>query len=425
MKRLLKHKIRLSALALLAAGLMMVVLPALSARLAAPPSGLGLVCETGTTFNLRAADTRVIMPDGNSIYMWGYTDRTSGPAELPGPALCVTEGDTVTINLTNDLPVPTSIIFPGQANVLANGSPAQPQYNAGALASLTDMAAASGGTVSYSFIAGQPGTYLYESGTDPQLQVEMGLYGLLVVRPAGHSNWAYNDSGTEFDPQREYMLLFHEIDPYLHDAIEQGAAFDMRDYHPRYYTINGRSFPDDLAPNDVPWLPDQPYGAVVSVEPSTPGSLPALLRFANAGLLSHPFHPHGNHHRIIGHDGHQLVGPNGEDASYEKFTLLVNPGQTYDATFSWYDVEGWNELTNPVPVTGPSLQNLVFEGSWYSGSPYLGQPGEFPVGTTINNECGEYYFMWHSHAGQEMINWNEGGGGMITWLRVDPPGGCP
>ena len=52
-------------------------------------------------------------------------------------------------------------------------------------------------TVTYTFTASQPGTYLYESGTNPHKQVHMGLYGALVVRPTGTGfgpNFAYNDA---------------------------------------------------------------------------------------------------------------------------------------------------------------------------------------------------------------------------------------
>jgi FtsP/CotA-like multicopper oxidase with cupredoxin domain len=438
MKRLFNRKTKWGLALLLVGALLAVALPALAARLQAPPPNTGLACLTGTTFNLRAAEGRVVMPDGNSIYIWGFTDRASGPAELPGPALCVNQGATVTVNLTNDLPMTynesVSISFPGQSNVMVGGAPVQPQYNiSGTLTSLTN-AAAPGTAISYSFVAGQPGTYLYESGTNPHKQVQMGLFGALIVRPTAvpgnpPGSYAYNDVSTQFDPQREYLLLFHEFDPYLHAAVEANQQYDSRAYRPRYWTINGRPFPDALAPNGAPWLPDQPYGALVQVEPydATNNPLPALLRIANAGMENHPFHPHGNHHRVIAHDGRLLGSPGsgGPDESTEKFTIVVGSGQTYDALFQWYDVEGWNELTNPVPVTVPQLQNQVFEGSWYSGSPYLGETGDLPVGTTVNNECGEYYFMWHTHAAYGLVNWNDGPGGMITWLRVDPAGGCP
>ena len=85
-----------------------------------------------------------------------------------------TQGEAVIVNLTNTLPEPVSVVFPGQQAVTATG---------GSPGLLTTEAAATGGTVSYRFAAGRPGTYVYESGSDPAKQVEMGLYGALVVRP--------------------------------------------------------------------------------------------------------------------------------------------------------------------------------------------------------------------------------------------------
>jgi len=49
---------------------------------------------------------------------------------------------------------------------------------------LTNVAPASGGSATYSFVATHPGTFVYESGTNPDVQVPMGLFGALVVRPA-------------------------------------------------------------------------------------------------------------------------------------------------------------------------------------------------------------------------------------------------
>ena len=44
-----------------------------------------------------------------------------------------------------------------------------------------------GGTQTYCFTASRPGTYLYEAGLVPNAehQVAMGLYGALIIRPAG------------------------------------------------------------------------------------------------------------------------------------------------------------------------------------------------------------------------------------------------
>ena len=52
----------------------------------------------------------------------------AGTFQHPGPVLCVTEGDTVTVVLHNTLnDDDVSIVFPGQKNVKADGAPVQPQ----------------------------------------------------------------------------------------------------------------------------------------------------------------------------------------------------------------------------------------------------------------------------------------------------------
>src|SRR6267378_4066221 len=87
---------------------------------------------TGTAFALSAHPAFISQPDGSMVYSWGYgcttpgsTGHTFAPAmpnatcpdmQIPGPTLIVTEGQTVTVTLTNDLPTGagnTSILFPG------------------------------------------------------------------------------------------------------------------------------------------------------------------------------------------------------------------------------------------------------------------------------------------------------------------------
>jgi FtsP/CotA-like multicopper oxidase with cupredoxin domain len=216
---------RLVVLVALAAGALLTVL-GVANGLPAGAAKVGMVCAPGTTigsthtFNLVAGTGHVQTPEGNSILMWSYADANDNQVALrtfqyPGPVLCVTQGQTVVVNLTNNLPEASSIVFPGQdTQVTASG---------GSPGLLTTEAAATGGTVSYSFTAGSPGTYLYESGSNVSKQLEMGLYGALVVRPSIGANFAYT-AATQFDPSREYMLLRSEIAPDLHPAVETGAT---------------------------------------------------------------------------------------------------------------------------------------------------------------------------------------------------------
>jgi FtsP/CotA-like multicopper oxidase with cupredoxin domain len=382
--------------------------------LAPAAAPLGVVCANNSpTIALETATGHISVPDGNSLFMWGYT--LSGDFQMPGPVLCVTQGQHVSITLTNDaIGEPVSIIFPGQEGVTVSGG----------VAGLFTQEAVTGSPVTYEFDASEPGTYLYESGSEADKQVQMGLYGALIVRPTMGDHFAYNDPDTQFG--EEYLLVMHDLDPFLHQAVERNETYDVTRMEDHYWTINGRSFPDTISDNDVSWLPNQPYGSLVRVEASADtNSLPILVRYANAGMVNHPFHPHGNQMVVIARDGRQL------DTPFEDFTRTVGSGQTYDLTWRWVDVEAWDKDIHPLPILIPGLipgiQNLVFkdDASFYSGNPYLGEKGDFPVGVTEFNECGEFYFPWHSHALNEFTNYDEAFGGLATLVRVDPPGGCP
>ena len=400
---------------------------------------LGMVCTNGPNFTLKATSGHIETPDGNSVFMWSYAnDATGGSFQEPGPVLCVNQGDAVSVTLHNGLAENVSIVFPGQDAVSVSA------LDPGAPGLFTREAAPSG-SVSYTFTASQPGTYLYESGTDPSKQVEMGLYGALVVRPkvsdvpggaAGHS-YAYDNASTEYDPKREYLLVFHAIDPNLHQAVELGNAYDFNAIWPRYFTVTGRAFPDTIENNGVSFLPTQPYGSLVRVKPYDAGSnaLPAVVRMVNASFLNHPFHPHGFHLRTIAQDGRMLLTPSGGDASSEHFGDVIPAGASQDALFKYVDKDqfcagnactalGWSQ--KPLPVTIPSYLNLRFKDNqtFYSGSPYMGTKGPLPTVVTSFNVCGEFYFPWHSHALNEFVNYDVGFGGMATLLRVDPLPGC-
>jgi FtsP/CotA-like multicopper oxidase with cupredoxin domain len=398
-------------------GAMAALAPAAGAQVA---TGTKMACTNGPNFQLTAGPGRISLPDGGDMYMWSYGNRAAGDAfQLPGPVLCVTQGQVVTISVLNNLPEATSLSLPGQSGVTS----------AGGTPGLLGPQVAPGGTITYSFTASQPGTYLYESGTNPHKQVEMGLYGALVVRPSRGPDFAYDDAATRFDPDREYLMLMHDLDPELHLAVERGQAYDVTKKHDDYWTINGRSFPDTIADNGASWLPQQPYSALIRTRPfnATSNPLPALIRYVNAGFVGHPFHPHGNHMRLIAQDGRLLRGSGGVDTSMEAFARTVAPGSTYDLFFRWINADQFSASSNPVPVPVPGNRNLTFKDNAtnYSGSPYLGSKAALPQGVQSYNQCGEYYFPLHSHALNEFQNFDEGFGGLATLARVDPPSGCP
>ena len=102
-----------------------------------------------------------------------------------------------------------------------------------------------------------PGTYMYHSGTQPALQVEMGLLGALIVRPSAADplHRAYTHAGSSFD--REYLFLLTEMDPAIHDQVAVQVAsggpinVDTSAYHPVLWFINGRNAPDTMLPTQT------------------------------------------------------------------------------------------------------------------------------------------------------------------------------
>ena len=111
--------------------------------------------------------------------------------------------------------------------------------------------------------------------------------------------------------------------------------------------------------------------------------------------------------------------------TFETFAFSIGSGQTWDGTYQFFNQENYDPVSNPIPVTIPQLQNLTLKGNatYYSGSPYLGAQGQLPTGTTSYNQCGEYYMVFHSHALNEVANFDAGFGGMLTLQRIDPPQG--
>jgi FtsP/CotA-like multicopper oxidase with cupredoxin domain len=439
----------LAALALLACG-----------GAGAVVDGIG---DPGATFSLTAKADSITTGDGGSVLAWGYASDDKGPfpgvMQYPGPTLIVNHGDTVTIHLRNRLPMPVSMVFPGQTGVTASGG-ADGLLTREALASDDANTAVDESVVTYSFVAGQPGTYLYHSGTRPDLQVEMGLVGAIVVRPAGfdaaNNRTAYGHPGTAYD--HEYLFLLTEMDDEVHTRVALNVAagiapetdVDIAGFFPEYWFINGRAAPDTMfaSGTGAPWLPTQPYNAMPRARPGEK----VLMRVIGAGRDLHPFHHHGNNAWVIARDGRLLESSPGAgpDLAVSDFTIKVVPGGTYDAIFDWtgkgigWDIYGTTALNphsctpgangfdvttrewcadhnKPLPVVLPNQQDLTFGGHW-SGSPYLGQFAALPPGQGGLNLNGGFFFMWHSHTEKEIINFDVFPGGMMSMFIVEPPG---
>jgi FtsP/CotA-like multicopper oxidase with cupredoxin domain len=274
---------------------------------------------------LKAGATTVADPNGGAaIPAWGYasctaTFATCGAVTVPGPALTLTAGDSVlNVHLLNGLPTPapqTSIVINGLSKAMSPvwTNDAQGRRRVRSF----DAEASPNGTVDYAWSDVKPGTYLYQSGTQPQVQVQMGLYGALSkngvdvdplastpVRAQAYPGAAYDNQAT---------LLYSEIDPALHAAVANGTygttgPTSTINYDPKYFLINGAPYQ---------------YGTTPTIQPAG-NTGTTLLRLLNAGLMTHVPYIQGKHWEVIAEDGKPYT------YRQNQYTALLTAAKTLD-----------------------------------------------------------------------------------------------
>lgn len=283
----------------------------------------GANLASAVTYELCTGVTTKTMPDSTIVTMWGYGGGVQGSpevdtspncdsAKVPGPRIDIPPGDSVLeINLRNTLTEPTSIMIAG----LSNATPPAPVFFTDGQGrqrarAMTHEAAANGGLETYNFVAA-PGTYLYQSGSHPAKQVQMGLYGGLV-KDAGVGE-AY--PGISYD--NEVVLLYSEIDPALHSAVANTsygtAAYPTTiNYVPKYFLVNG-----------APYI----AGSTTDISAGIIGQT-TLIRFLNAGLESHVPLLHGGDMNLIAEYGSTYPFPR------KQYSFELAAGQSRDALFT-------------------------------------------------------------------------------------------
>ena len=268
----------------------------------------------GATVNLVAEESVVTMPDGVVVPMWGFFTDTGQACNTNlvwtvGPQIVVPPGDTtLQINLRNCLDTEgTSVVITGQglpADSLGNILPPETFTDSGGrirVTSFTTETAANGGTGSYTWNNLKAGTYLYQSGTHPALQVQMGLYGAMVADSAAGEAYP----GINYD--QDVILLYSEIDPILHDPPVTARPLN---YKPKYFLVNGQPYQGG---------PGVPAGTLQQT---------TLLRFLNSGLKDHTPMITTGYFNVIAEDG------NPYPYSHQQYTMGLSAGKTMDALFT-------------------------------------------------------------------------------------------
>lgn len=341
-----------------------------------------------TDVHLISKEFTKTLPDGSSVTMWGYAQDVGGAcyaitpasarrtdpaclnpvASAPGPELDIPPGEPdFRIFLTNLLPVPTSIFISGQERPHSNPDSNGPTWNDGTVGSRTNStqkvrsygreAGANGGRRAYVWrtsrgteIANVGGTFTYYSGTQPQLQVYMGLYGAVKKNSATGEIYP----GVPF--VNEQVLFYSEIDPDHNAAVAAGDPnYTPIHYHPKWFLINGEPYVDGMADINV-----------------GDAGVPTLLRFLSAASEKHVPILQGMHGVIHAEDGIRYNWQNSAAGDFvfaprEQYSVGLPPLKTKDVIvtpalggrYAVYDGNG--------DMTNPSDPEVITEGDTIGG----------------------------------------------------------
>jgi FtsP/CotA-like multicopper oxidase with cupredoxin domain len=228
----------------------------------------------------------------------------------------------------------------------------------------------------YAFRPRDPGTYMFHCHVEDVEHVHMGMTGLVFVRPlqngqslGGYTKFAYNDGDGSTGYDREFAMFISEVWAEAHWCDSHIQLPDWSDYHADFNLLNGRAYPDTLAPNapingaaslnalavetvnnpggdddgdlvanpGYEHLQYQPHSSLVTCQPGER----VLLRFANLGFREAAMTLAGIQMRVIGRDATIMRGRDsnglrdaGADTSYETDTVLIGAGESFDVLFT-------------------------------------------------------------------------------------------
>jgi FtsP/CotA-like multicopper oxidase with cupredoxin domain len=161
------------------------------------------------------------------------------------------------------------------------------------------------GSINISFVAPDiPGSYVFYDNRNGLLGRAMGLAGALIVRPRDGVNRLY-DGGPGFN--REHLAVFQEVDSRLNLTIDNGGAYDMKNFEPNFFFVNNVAY---VRGGGVEFL--------LGLEENV------AIRFVNAGLIYYPMHFHGYHVNVVTRNRVP------ETFVIEKDTVSIRPGEVVE-----------------------------------------------------------------------------------------------
>ncbi len=211
------------------------------------------------------------------------------------------------------------------------------------------VAVPTGRDFTYVYRPRDPGTYMYHCHVEDVEHVHMGMNGLVFVRPHdGPRSSCTTTRSTGFD--REFAMFLSEVWAESHWADAHIQLPEWSDYRADFSLLNGRVYPDTIAPNGSidpfnpvrdaggdliapaghPELKYQPHSSLVNCNAGER----VALRFANLGFREQAMTLAGITMRVVGRDATPMRGRDGTDTSYETDTINIGPGESYDVIFT-------------------------------------------------------------------------------------------
>ena len=296
-----------------------------------------------------------LAPDPYNMYVFGFRDVTGlsdsamiaerGKAQISAPVLAFDQDTQVEVTLTNLGLSQRPDLVDGHTMHWHGFNNAIPIFDG-----VPEMSASVpiGKSLTYLFRPRDAGTYMYHCHFEDVEHVQMGMTGLVFVRPTinkdttrnpNHYTCVYNDLATRYD--REYPLFLSENMPEDHWRDAHIQVSDWSDYIPGFGLFNGRAFPDTLEASYNPLhtypsgstqdrLKYQPQGSRIEAHP---GDI-VLLRVAHLGSVRHTITIDGVPLHVIGADATQLKNPDGSDNSYWTNGIDLGPGESRDVLFT-------------------------------------------------------------------------------------------
>ncbi|HNK63803.1 MAG TPA: multicopper oxidase domain-containing protein [Anaerolineales bacterium] len=188
-----------------------------------------------------------------------------------------------------------------------------------------------------------PGTYMFHCHVEDVEHVHMGMNGLVYVRPAQGDKFVYNDGDGSTGFDREFAMHLSEVWFESHWADSHIQLPEWSDYKPDYSLLNGRVYPDTIAPNGMGYdsngdlippssHPELQYQPISSLVTCNAGDR-VLLRFSNLGFMQASMTLEGIPMRVVGKDA-TLLRNGSTDLSYMTNTITIGAGESYDAIFT-------------------------------------------------------------------------------------------